>query len=118
MCHVLIIEDDWIIAENIADIAREAGATSIATADSQQAGIDAALARPPAVILSDVQLATGTGPLAVQAIREQLGPMPVIFVTGTPEACVDCDYAEAILEKPVAAAEVISAFRRIAPIRS
>ena len=116
MCHVLIIEDDWIVAEHIAEIAREAGATSVATADSQQGGIDAALAQRPAVILSDVQLAAGTGPSAVEAIRERLGPLPVIFVTGTPEACGHCDYAEAILEKPVTAAEVISAFRRVAPV--
>ena len=60
MCHVLVIEDEWIIGEHIEAIAREGGASSVDRAETEQEAIDAALANPPAVILSDVKLAEGT----------------------------------------------------------
>ena len=116
MCHVLVIEDDWLIAEHIEMIARESGASSVDRAETEQEAIDAALANPPAVILSDVKLAEGTGPNAVWTIREQLGPCPVIFITGTPEACEPCDYAHAILDKPLQPHSIIDAFRAVAPV--
>ena len=117
MCHVLVIEDEWLIGEHIEAIAREGGASSVDRAETEQEAIDAALANPPAVILSDVKLAKGTGPNAVWAIRERLGACPVIFITGTPEACEPCDYAHAILEKPLQPDRIISAFRAVAPVR-
>ena len=116
MCHVLIIEDEWLIGEHIEVIAREHGASSVDRAETEQEAIAAAMANPPAVILSDVKLAEGTGPNAVQAIRAQLGPCPVIFITGTPEACEPCDYAHVILDKPLAPSKIIAAFRAVAPI--
>lgn len=116
MCHVLIIEDDWLIGEHIEAIARESGASSINRAETEQEAITAAFANPPAVILSDVQLAEGTGPSAIWTIRQHLAPCPVIFITGTPEACEPCDYAEAILEKPLAPARIMEVFRAVAPV--
>lgn len=115
MCHVLIIEDEWLIAEHLAQIAEQAGATSIATACTQDEAVNAACARVPDIILSDVKLLAGTGPLAVAAIVSALGPIPVIFITGTPEACHPCDPSSVILHKPIASARVIAAFRRLAP---
>ncbi len=76
MCHVLVIEDEWLIGEHIEAIAREGGASSVDRAETEQEAIDAALANPPAVILSDVKLAEGTGPNAVWAIRKRLGRVP------------------------------------------
>ncbi len=117
MCHVLVIEDEWLIGEHIEAIAREGGASSVDRAETEQEAIDAALANPPAVILSDVKLAEGTGPKAVWAIRSRLGPCPVIFITGTPEACEPCDYAHAILDKPLQPHRIIDAFRAVVPVR-
>ncbi len=90
MCHVLVIEDDWLIAEHIVHLAEEAGATSIAQADTQAGAIEAARGQRPEMILSDVKLLSGTGPLAVQEILAELGEIPVIFITGTPEDCAPC----------------------------
>lgn len=115
MCHVLIIEDDWMIADHVAYIAIQAGATSYELAHSESEAVSCALAHPPSVILSDVHLGDGTGPHAVDAIRRTIGEMPVIFITATPEACVPCDYAAAILQKPVSANRLTSEFRRVAP---
>jgi two-component system, response regulator PdtaR len=116
MCHVLIIEDDWFIAEHIEEVARDGGATSVDRAETEADAICAAVANPPSVILSDVQLAEGTGPAAVWEIRSRLGPCPVIFITATPEACEPCDYAAAILRKPIAPPEVIRIFQTVAPV--
>lgn len=116
MCHVLIIEDEWLIAEHLIQLAEQAGATSFATACTQDEAIRAADERTPDIILSDVKLLAGTGPCAVAAIVAALGPIPVIFITGTPEACHPRAASSVVLQKPVNAARVIEAFRRLAPL--
>ena len=116
MCHVLVIEDEPLIAYQVCDLASDAGATSTEIATTPSEALAVALARPPAVILSDVKIIDGTGPEAVEEIRSRLGPVPVIFITGTPEACVACDYAAAILTKPMVNHQVVSAFREVAPL--
>ncbi|WP_310106418.1 response regulator [Sphingomonas sp. BE138] len=116
MCHVLVIEDEPLIAEWVSDLASDGGATSIDIADTQAGAIASARQNPPALILSDVKLAEGTGPMACSVILEELGERPVIFITGTPEECQPCHYASAILGKPIVPHEVVGAFRRFAPV--
>ncbi|WP_267397778.1 MULTISPECIES: response regulator [unclassified Sphingomonas] len=116
MCHVLVIEDEWMIAEHVADIARAAGATSIDTADTQHDAVKAAQSHLPAIILSDVNLLQGTGPRAVAAIQAAYGPIPVIFITGTPEDCEPCDHSAVVLQKPLNELAITRAFRRMAPL--
>ena len=116
MCHVLVIEDEPLIADYLADVAEIAGATSVVLAATERDAIAAARSFRPAVILSDVNLKQGgTGPRACAAIRAEGGPIPVIFITGTPEECEPCDYAAAILGKPVDLDRVVQAFRAVAP---
>lgn len=113
MCHVLVIEDEPLIAEFVADIAERCGATSVAFAESEQEAVEAARARMPDVILSDVNLRDGgTGPQAVQSICSIAGEVPVIFITGTPEDCEPCKEAVAILAKPIQPELVMAAFAR------
>ena len=116
MCHVLIIEDEWLIAEHLTYLAEQAGATSIATACSEDEDVQAARERMPGIILSDVKLLAGTGPSAVQTIVSAMGEIPVIFITGTPEACQPCAPPGVILNKPIDSARVIDTFRRFAPV--
>ena len=117
MCHVLVIEDEALIADYVADLAQAAGATSVDIVGSEAEAIAAARATLPAVILSDVDLKRGgSGPSACVAIRNEFGSIPVIFITGTPELCDPCEYAAAILGKPIVQELVMSAFRQIAPL--
>lgn len=116
MCHVLVIEDEWLISEHVADIARDAGATSIDVAETHQEAVDAANSRVPGIILSDVRLREGTGPQAVVAIMAEHGPIPVIFITGTPEDCIPCDPPAVIMGKPVQVQGLTETFRRLAPL--
>lgn len=116
MCHVLIIEDEWIIAEHLSIMVQEAGATSIAVTVTQDDAIASAREHHPRVILSDVKLLEGTGPQAVQAIYREQGEVPVIFITGTPEACQPCNPPGVVLTKPISQIEVAKAFRRCAAL--
>ena len=116
MCHVLVIEDEWYIADHIVYVIAQAGATSIDLATTEIDAVAAALARPPGVIMTDIRLAEGTGPAAVQTIVERLGPVPVIFVTATPEECTSCDPPSLVLGKPIRDAALKAAFRELAPV--
>lgn len=109
MCHVLIIEDEPLVAALVRDLLEDEGATSFSFADTQERAVAAALADPPALITSDVKLTVGTGPLAVSAIHAELGFIPVIFITGTPSECHPCNPPGRILLKPINQAEFAAA---------
>lgn len=116
MCHILVIEDEPLIAEFVADIAERAGATSVDMANTETEAVDAAAARIPDVILSDVnRRGGGMGPHAVRTIRAASGAIPVIYITGTPEECDPCDDAVAILGKPIQPELVMAAIAKAYP---
>ena len=116
MCHVLIIEDEWLVAEYLMYLAEQAGATSFATASTENEAVQAAHERMPDIIFSDVILLAGTGPCAVRTILSDLGKIPVIFITATPQACQPCEPSSVILRKPIDPVRVIDAFKRLAPL--
>ncbi|WCT72228.1 response regulator [Sphingomonas naphthae] len=113
MCHVLIIEDEALIALDLEDLLQRNGAQSFSFADSQQGAIEESRINRPDFILSDVALTEGTGPLAVEAIRSELGAIPVIFVTATPEACSPCAPPGKVFRKPLDRPAIGAAFRRM-----
>jgi CheY-like chemotaxis protein len=114
----LIIEDEALIAMDLQAMLALAGATSFDFAETEDEAIDAARHHRPDVITSDVMLREGTGPHAVQIIQGEMGPLPVIFITATPDACSACDPSARVLGKPVAAPMVRAAFRAVAPHRT
>jgi CheY-like chemotaxis protein len=115
MCHAIVIEDEPLIALHMADLAEEAGATSVELVETEGEAIRAAQRQKPDIILSDVRLKAGSGPDAVVAIRRELGHIPVIFVTASPELCSAFDPPSIVLNKPVAQADFIREFARLAP---
>lgn len=56
MCHALIIEDEPLIADYVATLAEEAGATSVDFADCKADALSTAHGHRPDIILSDVKL--------------------------------------------------------------
>lgn len=114
MCHVLIIEDEPLIALDLEDLLQMHGARSFSFADGQRDAVRAARTTRPDVILSDVSLREGSGPLAVQTIRDEMGPIPVIFVTATPEACNPCAPPGQVFRKPLDRPAIGAAFRLLA----
>ena len=118
MCHVLIIEDDWLIADHICQLVERAGATSVDMADTEDDAVAQALDHRPDVIISDVDLkAGGNGPDAVQRIVVTLGEIPVMFVTGEPRSFRSRSSATQVLHKPVNDLTLVAAFRAIAPLQ-
>lgn len=117
MCHVLVIEDDWLIADHICGLVEDAGALSVAFAATEDDAVASAIAMPPAVIVSDVKLrGDGTGPSAVMRILEAIGTRPVMFVTGEPRAFEPPSPEMMVLYKPVDDQTLKETFMIIAPI--
>lgn len=114
MCHVLIIEDEPLIALDLEDLLQNVGAVSFSFADRQHDAIEVSRQIRPDIIVSDVSLAEGTGPLAVEAIRSEHGEIPVIFITATPEACSPYTDPDRVFRKPLDRRAISDAFRSIA----
>ena len=105
-----------MVAEMLRDLLEEHGATSFDFAVSQEEAVAAASTRRPGFITSDVALLEGTGPLAVKEIQAMFGPVPVIYITGTPDECQPCDADAQIFSKPFNHADIAKAFRELAPL--
>lgn len=114
MCHVLVIEDEPLIAMDLEALLECEGATSFSFADSERSAVESAIAHRPDFITSDVKLREGTGPAAITSILATLGPIPVLFITATPEACGPCAPPGRILRKPLDRPSVRRAFREMA----
>lgn len=89
------------------------GATSFDCVDTHVDAVAAAVARRPAVITSDVHLYEGKGPDAVAEIRKLLGPIPVIFITATPQDCIEIRTGDAVMTKPIDRKKVRAEFDRV-----
>ncbi|TZG27338.1 response regulator [Sphingomonas montanisoli] len=113
MYHVLIIEDEPLLALDLQDILSDLGVTSFDFAATENEAIEAARRHAPDIITSDVKLLEGTGPAAVDIIYRERGEIPVLFITATPEACEPCNPPGQILPKPINAARIAIAFRNM-----
>jgi CheY-like chemotaxis protein len=116
VCHVLIIEDEPLVAMNIEMMLSDVGATSFSFAVTEEEAVSAAHDHPPQLITSDVRLGSGHGPAAVKRIQRELGPTPVIFITASPDDCDADDPLATILVKPVNGEAVAAAFHRLVPL--
>lgn len=91
----------------------EEGATSFAFAATQEEAISEACTCRPLVMTSDVRLAEGTGPAAVSAIRDRIGPIPVLFISANPAECTPVELGDTVFNKPFDRTAIAAAFRRI-----
>lgn len=83
--RVLIIEDEPLIAEDIAGLVGDMGHQVVGSAAREQEALALAEERRPELILADIQLKGGdSGIRAVQSILRSAN-VPVIFITGFPE---------------------------------
>ncbi len=83
--RVLVIEDEAVIALDVANIVKNAGHTVVGIAPTERAAVELAKQHDPHLILADIQLRDGdSGIAAVRQILKSISA-PVIFVTGFPE---------------------------------
>ena len=82
---VLIIEDVPLIAVDIEDLVKNLGHRVTGIARTHREAVQLAKAKPPGLILADIQLADGSSGL--DAVNELLQSfeVPVIFITAYPE---------------------------------
>jgi DNA-binding NarL/FixJ family response regulator len=102
---ILIVEDEYLIAEYFSEEIAAMGRTVCGIADTAQKAIDLACAHRPALVLMDVRLkGQGDGVDASIAIHNAVGSK-VIFITGSREPAnlkrIAMDHAAAVLFKPV-----------------
>jgi len=108
--HALIIEDESLIAMAIEDALRACGFTSFIIAVSADEAAAAADLRCPDLITADVELRPGCGITAVQAICSG-HPIPVLFITGSPNEVRIRMPGHALVEKPFSATHIKDAIK-------
>jgi len=114
--HVLIVEDDILLAMGLQVLIEELGATSTMVAPTEAAAVAQAHRFRPNLIVSDLHLADGLGVSAVSAIREAYGNIPVVYVTGDPEKAKRLDPSALALSKPLKDHELVKAIERLRPM--
>ena len=114
MCHVLVIEDEALIAMFIEDVLLEHGTTSVSVASTEEQAIAAAHLRRPDFITSDVTLSEGNGIQAVRAIEREHGRLPVLFITATPDGLREREPVHRVTSKPFDSRTLALAFREMA----
>lgn len=102
---VLVVEDEFLIAQGICMQVEDIGLTVCATAATADDAVAAALEHRPMIVLMDVRLqGTLDGVDAALAIHEHVGSK-VIFVTGSREPAtldrIGLDHPSGVLFKPV-----------------
>jgi DNA-directed RNA polymerase specialized sigma24 family protein len=110
--RVMIIEDESIIALDLAAIVEDLGHTVVGTARTRAAAVALATREEPDMILADIHLADGSSGIdAVTQILAQIGERPVIFITAFPDRLLTGKKPEPafLITKPYAEAEVRSA---------
>ena len=106
--HALIIEDESLIALAIEDALRSCGFASFDVVTSADEAVAAAARRCPDLITADVELRHGCGITAVQSICSEL-PIPVLFITGSPNEVRTKAPDHALIEKPFSADQIMAA---------
>lgn len=100
--RVLIIEDEQVIAEDLAYVAQKLGHRVIGIARTHIEAMALVDREFPDLILSDIKLADGSsGQDAVREIRAAVD-VPAIFITGSPDRfrCESKREATFLVEKP------------------
>ena len=102
---ILIVEDEFLIADHLATMVQDMGLTVCGFADTADDAVAMADRHRPGIILMDVRLkGKKDGIDAALAIHARF-PSPIIFVTGSQEpltvARIKEDNPTAILLKPV-----------------
>ncbi len=104
--RVMIIEDEALIALDLATIVEELGHSIVGVARTVDEAIALGRSAPPDLILSDMQLADDSCGLdAVNLLVGEFGARPVIFITAFPERLLTGD-------KPEPALLITKPFRR------
>lgn len=109
--HVLIIEDEPVIALELEILLADMGFTTFDVADTPEDALAFAKATRPDLITADYRILSGTGVTAVQMITAEVGAAPVVYVTGN--AGQFDPGAHEVVDKPISARALAEACERV-----
>jgi CheY-like chemotaxis protein len=117
--HILIVEDDRVVALDFARQLRQLGYTIVGLATSGTEAIMQALTHHPDLVLMDLRLPGAVDGLeAAQFLRTHLN-LPVLVVTGATDATTLARARQvsptAVLSKPVAEEALAAALQEVFP---
>lgn len=108
--HVLVVEDEGLLAAAIEQALLEGGAASVAVCSSTQEAMAELHRRPPDALVLDINLADRNDGWALAELVVELNPRQprIVFSTGSPER-IPQEIAElgAVLAKPYDLAELV-----------
>jgi CheY-like chemotaxis protein len=117
--HVLVVDDDADTREGIR-LALEIYGARVTVADSLTAALAAMAHERPQAVISDIGMPGGTGLDLIRTIREQIGSMPAIAISGYAsredrDAALAAGFTEH-LTKPVDLTMLLGNLRRVADV--
>jgi CheY-like chemotaxis protein len=117
---ILIVDDEFGLADVIADILVEHGYDTEVAINGRLA-LEALLRRPAALVLLDVMMPVLDGPALLRTMRQDpgLAQVPVVFMTALPESLPDDrpPLYQAALIKPFTPAALLDTIARLLPPR-
>lgn len=114
----LVVEDDALIALDIAEALEDAGADPVAICPSIAEAMDALSRSVPALLVLDVHLADRDDGWALAELAIQLGDTPplVVFTTATPQSIpLSAARLGHVLPKPFRTTDLVSLIHRERP---
>lgn len=115
---VLIVDDEFGLADITADLLREAG-YDVVLAINGKLGLASLAARHADIVLTDLMMPVMDGPEMIRRMRAEptLARIPAILMTALPEAVPSGEGAkhDAVLVKPFSMAELLAVIHRLLP---
>jgi|GEM_PF-3034809 len=98
--HALIVEDELVVALYLQDLLSRHGYVSFSFAAAAAQAIEQFRLHQPDLVTIDFGLMHGDGLEAARELRAIRGNVPIVYVTGSPDA-VQKDLRAVVLEKPI-----------------
>jgi len=108
--RVLIVEDDALIAMLLEELLTGMDHEVCATASTEAQAVAAAMQHRPDLMIVDEGLKEGNGVAAVEEIL-RAGPMPHVFVSGSPGRIQAHRPRAVVLQKPFREADLVRAIQ-------
>ena len=115
MLTVLVVEDEWAIADWLQSLLDEEGYSVMVAGDGRRA-LELIAHRPPDLVITDFMMPVMDGAAFVRAMhRDGHAAVPVIVMSSLPEEAVKArlDGHRAFLRKPFREAELLQTIRRV-----
>jgi CheY-like chemotaxis protein len=111
---VLVVDDEWAIAEWLDSLLTDEG-YRVLSANNGKRALQILKDQKPDLLLTDFMMPIMDGPTLLLTMKRDGLDIPVILMSGLPEASVSerCDGYQAFMRKPFREAELLETLRRL-----